>query len=87
MSRSSSTARRRFGASSGQSALVKCIEDVQFIGPSGNAIPELLASLPTHEPSNQAEVPARKKLAHVQWLEHDLVASMVATFADRAPKD
>ena len=87
MSRTSSTARRRFGASSCRSALVKYKEDVQLIGPSGNAIPELLASLPTHEPSNQAEVPARKELAQVQWLEHDLFAKIVATFADHAPKD
>ena len=87
MSRTSSTARRRFGVSSCRSALVKCKEDVQFVDPRGNAIPELLASLPTRERSNQAEAPARKEIAHVQLLEHDLIAKMVATFADCAPKN
>ena len=86
MSRTSSPARRRFGASSCRSALVKCEEDVQFVGPSGNSIPELLASLPTHERSNQAESPARKELAQVQWFEHDLITKIVATSADHAPK-
>jgi hypothetical protein len=34
--------------------------------------------------SDQVESPGRKELAQVQWLEHDLFAKVVSTFADHA---
>jgi hypothetical protein len=34
--------------------------------------------------SDQVESPGRKELAQVQWLEHDLAAKVVSTFADHA---
>jgi len=36
--------------------------------------------------SDQVEPPGRKELAQVQWLEHDLIAKVVSTFADHALK-
>jgi hypothetical protein len=34
--------------------------------------------------SDQVESPGRKELAQDQWLEHDLIAKVVSTFADHA---
>jgi len=34
--------------------------------------------------SDQVESPGRKELAQAQWLEHDLIAKVMSTFADHA---
>jgi hypothetical protein len=50
----------------------------------GKMTPLRRAPIAVSARSDQVESPGRKELAQDQWLEHDLFAKVVSTFADHA---